>query len=111
MSPAGINEGLGLGRTGHATENQCALVAVRPQDRHFAGMWVRCTRIAQAVVSVVPHADQSEVGNRREHCAPGDRKKHTSELQSLMRISYAVFCLKKKKKKKHTQHNYTTSQH
>src|SRR3546814_6529545 len=25
--------------------------------------------------------------------------KHTSELQSLMRISYAVFCLKKKKKK------------
>src|SRR3546814_7318734 len=27
----------------------------------------------------------------------GDRKSHTSELQSLMRISYAVFCLKKKK--------------
>src|SRR3546814_10752532 len=26
----------------------------------------------------------------------GDRKEHTSELQSLMRISYAVFCLKKK---------------
>src|SRR3546814_9498295 len=30
-------------------------------------------------------------------------EEHTSELQSLMRISYAVFCLKKKK----TQHNYT----
>src|SRR3546814_2304747 len=29
----------------------------------------------------------------------GDRK-HTSELQSLMRISYAVFCLKKKKNTK-----------
>src|SRR3546814_2339680 len=30
--------------------------------------------------------------------APGRRsKEHTSELQSLMRISYAVFCLKKKK--------------
>src|SRR3546814_6613392 len=29
-----------------------------------------------------------------------DRKEHTSELQSLMRISYAVFCLKKKKKTK-----------
>src|SRR3546814_2414735 len=27
--------------------------------------------------------------------------KHTSELQSLMRISYAVFCLKKKKRKPH----------
>src|SRR3546814_8388634 len=28
-------------------------------------------------------------------------EEHTSELQSLMRISYAVFCLKKKKKHKH----------
>src|SRR3546814_4028414 len=32
---------------------------------------------------------------------PGDRsEEHTSELQSLMRISYAVFCLKKKKHKR-----------
>src|SRR3546814_3138786 len=30
---------------------------------------------------------------------PGRSEEHTSELQSLMRISYAVFCLKKKKKK------------
>src|SRR3546814_3813042 len=29
-------------------------------------------------------------------------EEHTSELQSLMRISYAVFCLKKKKHKKET---------
>src|SRR3546814_6277055 len=29
-------------------------------------------------------------------------EEHTSELQSLMRISYAVFCLKKKKQKSHT---------
>src|SRR3546814_7886095 len=29
-------------------------------------------------------------------------EEHTSELQSLMRISYAVFCLKKKKKEKQT---------
>src|SRR3546814_10496892 len=28
-------------------------------------------------------------------------EEHTSELQSLMRISYAVFCLKKKKDRKH----------
>src|SRR3546814_3673248 len=32
-------------------------------------------------------------------------EEHTSELQSLMRISYAVFCLKKKNKTK-TQHKY-----
>src|SRR3546814_5317149 len=31
-------------------------------------------------------------------------EEHTSELQSLMRISYAVFCLKKKKKKEKTTH-------
>src|SRR3546814_8704417 len=31
----------------------------------------------------------------------GRSEEHTSELQSLMRISYAVFCLKKKKKSKH----------
>src|SRR3546814_7497170 len=30
-------------------------------------------------------------------------EEHTSELQSLMRISYAVFCLKKKNKKKTTK--------
>src|SRR3546814_5775529 len=29
-------------------------------------------------------------------------EEHTSELQSLMRISYAVFCLKKKNRKRHT---------
>src|SRR3546814_3711256 len=32
-------------------------------------------------------------------------EEHTSELQSLMRISYAVFCLKKKKIKKKYKHN------
>src|SRR3546814_3080730 len=32
-------------------------------------------------------------------------EEHTSELQSLMRISYAVFCLKKKKKQSRQSHN------
>src|SRR3546814_5410602 len=47
---------------------------------------------------------------------PFRSEEHTSELQSLMRISYAVFCLKKKKKHEyqHTQHSkpseYTTNQ-
>src|SRR3546814_2860507 len=37
---------------------------------------------------------------RRPTTSPSRRsEEHTSELQSLMRISYAVFCLKKKKKK------------
>src|SRR3546814_2345761 len=33
-------------------------------------------------------------------------EEHTSELQSLMRISYAVFCLKKKKQKTQNQIEY-----
>src|SRR3546814_9808757 len=39
-----------------------------------------------------------------EHLAIARSEEHTSELQSLMRISYAVFCLKKKTKIKH-RHN------
>src|SRR3546814_9217008 len=35
--------------------------------------------------------------------SPARSEEHTSELQSLMRISYAVFCLKKKKKLKRLQ--------
>src|SRR3546814_10907074 len=40
-------------------------------------------------------------------------EEHTSELQSLMRISYAVFCLKKKTNKTITQYRLTnnTKQH
>src|SRR3546814_7664987 len=37
-------------------------------------------------------------------------EEHTSELQSLMRISYAVFCLKKKKKHKSTKTDRTHKQ-
>src|SRR3546814_2107222 len=35
-------------------------------------------------------------------------EEHTSELQSLMRISYAVFCLTKKKMKEQKAHKHTT---
>src|SRR3546814_6437635 len=37
------------------------------------------------------------VGGQRDE-APGRSEEHTTELQSLMRISYAVFCLKKKQR-------------
>src|SRR3546814_3754759 len=38
-------------------------------------------------------------GGGRGAQSAGRSEEHTSELQSLMRISYAVFCLKKKKRK------------
>src|SRR3546814_8690779 len=39
---------------------------------------------------------------------PARSEEHTSELQSLMRISYAVFCLKKKKSDTHVIHHKDT---
>src|SRR3546814_2046111 len=50
---------------------------------------------------------QRVVGVRieRDGVVEGRSEEHTSELQSLMRISYAVFCLKKKKNTKKTKNN------
>src|SRR3546814_7507202 len=50
----------------------------------------------------LPQASKMRACTASAKCS-GRRKRseeHTSELQSLMRISYAVFCLKKKKEKK-----------
>src|SRR3546814_8183897 len=44
------------------------------------------------------------------HEGSGRSEEHTSELQSLMRISYAVFCLKKKTKNLHTILQYHSQQ-
>src|SRR3546814_10420446 len=48
-------------------------------------------RVQNDDVIVVPHFLQSDPAHRSEE--------HTSELQSLMRIPYAVFCLKHKESK------------
>src|SRR3546814_3912553 len=55
-------------------------------------------------------ADLSGLGLHVADAVTVDRRseEHTSELQSLMRISYAVFCLKKKKK---TKQHRTTQQY
>src|SRR3546814_7144732 len=93
-----------------------AILLLRPDPRQ---------REAKAARVVAPAADRCEFGIifvrqlgplhrarpreleprrlvERPHRADVDRgarsEEHTSELQSLMRISYAVFCLKKKKK-------------
>src|SRR3546814_2314554 len=46
-----------------------------------------------------PQPPEGQHRDRRRNSAARSEE-HTSELQSLMRISYAVFCLKKKKKKR-----------
>src|SRR3546814_1640438 len=45
------------------------------------------------------HAERRLPLERAKHFQPARSEEHTSELQSLMRISYAVFCLKKKRNK------------
>src|SRR3546814_986057 len=51
----------------------------------------------------------SQALRRRVQVCRARSEEHTSELQSLMRISYAVFCLKKKKTK--TEHTITKEHH
>src|SRR3546814_10760857 len=78
---------------------------------HFVGMLA--AKLALAIAPAARGDDAREAlfystrvaGDRRpktvaDHAHPQRSEEHTSELQSLMRISYAVFCLKKKKKKK-----------
>src|SRR3546814_9663143 len=54
-------------------------------------------RAAEPPASLAPEVEES--GRKMDLVGRANRsEEHTSELQSLMRISYAVFCLKKKKK-------------
>src|SRR3546814_19970143 len=68
-----------------------------------------CSYIRMKLVAVIGHACSpgALVMTRLKSCklpqSAVRSEEHTSELQSLMRISYAVFCLKKKKKKQTTQ--------
>src|SRR3546814_6505315 len=50
-------------------------------------------------------ASQRAFQNTPKWTLSGRSEEHTSELQSLMRISYAVFCLQKKNKKQPLQNN------
>src|SRR3546814_7180378 len=60
------------------------------------GVFLAAIIIAQASADSVSATD---IGSSSRRCSHYSRsEEHTSELQSLMRISYAVFCLKKKKK-------------
>src|SRR3546814_4717172 len=64
----------------------------RAAPRRMGGVRSGCGRMA--------HPGAQDEDARGARCPPVVRsEEHTSELQSLMRISYAVFCLKKKNTK------------
>src|SRR3546814_7293345 len=62
-----------------------------------------CPPVARRVGAVVRTESLSVRRSRAAGRRPCRSEEHTSELQSLMRISYAVFCLKKKKAKHNTK--------
>src|SRR3546814_7174938 len=66
----------------------------RERHRHHARLLRPAIDRWPGHVATAPLWDRPRLSCRSEE--------HTSELQSLMRISYAVFCLKKKTKTKHT---------
>src|SRR3546814_9361170 len=74
--------------------------AFRGDDRtHFRDLIDILKRASQ--IHAVPEVDVIEIPSRTRQPRTGmavleRSEEHTSELQSLMRISYAVFCLKKK---------------
>src|SRR3546814_8220466 len=82
-----------------------AAVGESHQRQHVVGVRIaidraaECDHAAHALRLVSRHLTHEHAAERSEE--------HTSELQSLMRISYAVFCLKKKKKYNHNNKNNT----
>src|SRR3546814_4944432 len=68
------------------------------QPHHPAGRRVGINLVIHRFKHKQPLKNEKvcRMGSPRANCRS---EEHTSELQSLMRISYAVFCLKKKKKK------------
>src|SRR3546814_7040825 len=78
-----------------SSDSRCTLFSKSETECRFACVsWTGRRR--------VPARSSTSVSRRSEE--------HTSELQSLMRISYAVFCLKKKKKAKQN-HRHILSTH
>src|SRR3546814_7724932 len=80
----------------------------RPRNPH--GLWPRVDALSDADDGCAParRAAVGSLADRTRRCAvrrgrpAGRSEEHTSELQSLMRLLYAVFCLKQK----HTTHKH-----
>src|SRR3546814_14443497 len=83
-----------------------------PYTTLFRSFWIHTSRTGASSVSASFRGCKKGARDRgiaelahspgfsRVRGAPSRSEEHTSELQSLMRISYAVFCLKKKNKER-----------
>src|SRR3546814_9173989 len=73
------------------------------------GVEPRVVQVEVLAHDAVEHAQEPDHQQRQRVFHRSEE--HTSELQSLMRISYAVFCLKKKKKLTSKYTKYKANQH
>src|SRR3546814_8985598 len=89
----GATAGIGAGQMNR--RDSARIAAVKAKEAAQTNQWAELRTIGSAVASdaFLPFADGLLARS----------EEHTSELQSLMSISYAVFCLKKKNKKTHTE--------
>src|SRR3546814_2558046 len=94
----GLAEGLSIEEI--ATARGVALETIRAQIRAIYGKTDVRTR-AELVRMLLEMPSFDQAGKH----AGTSSEEHTSELQSLMRTSYAVFCLKKKNTTKHISHH------
>src|SRR3546814_4242377 len=67
--------------------------------------------IAVSRADLIAAGKRSDVALDFEGLVRDRSEEHTSELQSLMRISYAVFCLKKQKRRRTITNKRSTQEH
>src|SRR3546814_6357680 len=92
-----------LFRSRAAQERRVGDLRIHPDEGRERPARTRARAAAADARLRAPGADEG-----RGQGQPDPRsEEHTSELQSLMRISYAVFCLKKKTNKKQNEHKPT----
>src|SRR3546814_7647300 len=86
-------------------------LASDPQTRAIL-LYIESVKHARKFISAARGAARNKpiVAVKSGRNARARSEEHTSELQSLMRISYAVFCLKKKNTKQNININTTTIQ-
>src|SRR3546814_10088355 len=103
-------------------EGKQSQVATRRKIGNYANLSLDCTPTGEAMAAVADLLDDvahkrrilmvmtDGIADNPKLCEDVRSEEHTSELQSLMRISYAVFCLKKKNKKTHIRESQNTKQ-
>src|SRR3546814_1499441 len=93
MGPAYLNDVIGMD-----TAIQVSQIIAAGFPEHMKTRW------QDPLLVMVDHkryGQKNGIGFYRYEVDPARSEEHTSELQSLMRISYAVFCLKKNTKHTH----------